>query len=62
MQFAEAEGFSHVHFHVTPRSPDVEHRGPRVFAYLDQPETMSAQQKDRLADELGRAIRAALPT
>jgi diadenosine tetraphosphate (Ap4A) HIT family hydrolase len=35
-QFAEAEGFSHVHFHVVPRMPDLapDLRGPRVFALL----------------------------
>ena len=34
--FAEAEGFAHVHFHVVPRSPDLDQslRGPRVFGLL----------------------------
>jgi len=36
-QFAEAEGFSHVHFHLVPRLPDqpADRRGPAVFGYLD---------------------------
>ena len=34
--FAEAEGFEHVHFHVVPRSRDMDPglRGPRVFGHL----------------------------
>jgi hypothetical protein len=34
--FAEAEGFRHVHFHVTPRHADLDRglRGPRVFGLL----------------------------
>ena len=38
-QFAEADGFSHVHFHVVPRMPDLpaDLRGPRIFALLGQP-------------------------
>lgn len=37
-QFAEAEGFSHVHFHLIPRAADLppELRGPRVFQLLGQ--------------------------
>jgi len=62
MQFAEAEGFGHVHIHVTPRSPDPEHRGPRVFAYLDEPDAMSPADKAAFALRLGNAIGAALPT
>src|SRR6478672_9492335 len=40
MQFSEAEGFSHLHLHLVPRSPDhpADTRGPRVFAYLTQDE------------------------
>lgn len=35
-QFAEAEGFAHVHFHVVPRAVDHPEslRGPRVFGLL----------------------------
>jgi diadenosine tetraphosphate (Ap4A) HIT family hydrolase len=36
MQFAEKEGFAHIHFHVVPRMSDlpVDRRGPNVFQYL----------------------------
>jgi len=39
IQFAEKDGFAHVHFHVVPRVPDLpaEHRGPGVFRYLGRP-------------------------
>jgi diadenosine tetraphosphate (Ap4A) HIT family hydrolase len=35
-QFAENEGFRHVHFHVVPRMPDQpgDRRGPAVFGHL----------------------------
>lgn len=38
MMFAEAEGFSHLHFHVVPRMSDLpeDRRGPKVFAYLKE--------------------------
>ena len=37
--FAEADGFSHVHFHVIPRMADQPHelRGPRIFGLLGGP-------------------------
>lgn len=54
MQFAEAPGFGHAHFHVVPRMPDLaaELRGPRIFGALTggpvtDPATTAAQ--DRLA-------------
>ncbi len=62
-QFAEAEGFAHVHFHIVPRQSDLaaELRGPRVFGLLgstDRPH-VSEQDRDRLAlalaAELARA-------
>ena len=56
MFFAEAEGFEHLHIHVVPRLPDFEHdvTGPRVFAFLDQPEPawLSTAEQDRIATEL----------
>ncbi len=38
--FAEAPGFTHVHFHVMPRAADLpkELRGTKVFDYLKRPE------------------------
>lgn len=55
-QFAEAEGFTHVHFHVVPRPPDlaIELRGPRIFQLLGSAgrPPVSAEEMDRLAAEL----------
>lgn len=41
VMFAEAPGFTHVHFHVVPRAEDLppELRGARVFDFLKRPET-----------------------
>jgi diadenosine tetraphosphate (Ap4A) HIT family hydrolase len=59
--FAEQEGFGHVHFHVVPRMSDLprEHRSVNVFYYLSQPEEtwVPAQERDRLAEAIGAAIR-----
>ncbi|MDR7276573.1 HIT family protein [Catenuloplanes atrovinosus] len=56
VQFAEKEGFAHVHFHVVPRMPDVpeDRRGPRVFGYLGAPEDqrVSVQEQDVIATAL----------
>ena len=59
-QFAEAEGFSHVHFHVMPRPSDLppDRRGPAVFGYLAGPEGDWVGEPER--DELSRRLRAAL--
>lgn len=60
-QFAEAEGFSHVHFHLVPRLAEMphEHRGPRVFSLLG----VSAEDavSDDEADALALKLSAALP-
>jgi diadenosine tetraphosphate (Ap4A) HIT family hydrolase len=60
VQFAEAEGFAHVHFHIVPRMPDLppEHRGPAVFGLLRRPmhERVTADHADRMA----RSLRAQL--
>jgi len=60
MQFSEAEGFSHLHLHLVPRSPDhpVDARGARVFTYLveDEARWLPATERDRIA----LAVRAAL--
>ncbi len=55
--FAEAEGFPHVHFHVVPRSPDLDARfvGPRVFGLLgasDGHDEVPAVRQDALALQL----------
>ncbi|MFE7759159.1 HIT family protein [Streptomyces sp. NPDC057418] len=53
VQFAEAEGFAHVHFHIVPRMADLppEQRGPGVFELLRRPESgrVTADQADRTA-------------
>ncbi|MPY61087.1 HIT family protein [Streptomyces spongiae] len=60
VQFAEAEGFAHVHFHIVPRMADLaaEHRGPGVFELLRRPE--QEQVTAAQADQLARALRARL--
>lgn len=57
VQFAEREGFEHVHFHVVPRMPDVpdDRRGPAVFHYLNPPTGQGIDDEQR--DNLVRALR-----
>lgn len=59
-QFAEAEGFSHVHFHVVPRMADLpaDRRGPAVFGYLKAPadQVVTERRMDELAAELTRRL------
>ncbi|MFE7093655.1 HIT family protein [Streptomyces erythrochromogenes] len=61
VQFAEAEGFAHVHFHIVPRMADLlpEHRGPGVFELLRRPEQerVTAEQADRMALALRSELR-----
>jgi diadenosine tetraphosphate (Ap4A) HIT family hydrolase len=60
MQFAEQEGFAHVHFHIVPRMPDqpADRRGPRVFGYLGVPadQRLSEQQRDEVAAALAAEV------
>ncbi|MFJ9559338.1 HIT family protein [Streptomyces fuscichromogenes] len=60
VQFAEAEGFAHVHFHIVPRMAELPagHRGPGVFELLRRPEPEWVTP-DR-ADRLARSLRARL--
>ncbi|MFD9289964.1 HIT family protein [Streptomyces sp. NPDC060030] len=68
VQFAEAEGFSHVHFHIVPRDGALapEHRGPGVFGLLRAPESerVTAARADRtaLALRAGLAEQAGRPS
>lgn len=57
-QFAEAEGFSHVHFHVIPRMADLppEHRGPRVFDLMSPAESVTPERMDELARALSEHL------
>lgn len=63
VQFAEAEGYAHVHFHVVPRAADLapELRGPRVFGLLGRPveECVDAEAMDLLATALTSALDSA---
>ncbi|MFJ8857642.1 HIT family protein [Streptomyces sp. NPDC102451] len=56
IQFAEAEGFAHAHFHIVPRMPGLppEQRGAGVFGLLGrpEPERVTADQADHLAHSL----------
>jgi diadenosine tetraphosphate (Ap4A) HIT family hydrolase len=60
MQFSEAEGFHHLHFHVVPRPIDMpaEHRGPNVFGYLRRPEEdwVDPARQDELGELIARAM------
>ena len=64
MQFAEADGFSHVHFHLVPRMPDLpaDHRGPRVFHYLTRPsdEWLTVDARDQYAADIAARLGAAV--
>lgn len=55
-QFAEADGFAHVHFHIVPRPPDLarELRGPRIFQLLGVADAaqVGEDEMNRLAAEL----------
>jgi diadenosine tetraphosphate (Ap4A) HIT family hydrolase len=62
--FAEAEGFSHVHFHVVPRHAglDRELRGPRIFALMggDPARHVPDSEMDQLSRRLAAALSAGL--
>ncbi|GAA2894565.1 hypothetical protein GCM10010517_59280 [Streptosporangium fragile] len=60
VQFAELEGFQHVHFHLVPRMEDLprELRGRRVFDLLGRTgdDAVSAGRMDEIAVEFGRFL------
>jgi diadenosine tetraphosphate (Ap4A) HIT family hydrolase len=62
-QFAEAEGFAHVHFHIVPRPAGLasELRGPRIFFHLlgpsDRPH-IREHKMDEIAVELAKELQA----
>jgi diadenosine tetraphosphate (Ap4A) HIT family hydrolase len=62
IMLAEAEGFTHVHFHVIPRRADQpdELRGPRIFAMLGLPPEQCVPDDEM--NRLGDAIREQMPT
>jgi len=59
-QFAEAEGFAHVHFHVVARPPNLapELRSPGIFQMLGLPIVRSSASKRM--DEIARELAAQL--
>ena len=61
-QFAEAERFAHVHFHIVPRPRDLPAalRGPKVFGALgsDGRTIVTEQEMDGIAARLARALAA----
>ncbi|MFI5875137.1 HIT family protein [Streptomyces sp. NPDC051445] len=65
VQFAEAEGFAHVHFHIVPRMADLhpQHRGPGIFELLRRPEQerVSDDRADRMAQSLRVRLRDSSP-
>lgn len=60
MQFAEMEGFSHVHFHIVPRmadlSPDL--RGPKVFGLMGdkRPDILTRDEMDTISARLSELL------
>jgi diadenosine tetraphosphate (Ap4A) HIT family hydrolase len=60
-QFAEAEGFPHVHFHVVPRMPDLapELHGPWIFDLLARPagEHVPPERMDAVATAVREYLR-----
>jgi diadenosine tetraphosphate (Ap4A) HIT family hydrolase len=62
MQFSEAEGFSHLHLHLVPRSADQPEaaRGPRTFVHLT--DDRSRWLSDNARDAIALSIRSALPS
>ena len=59
-QFAEAEGFRHVHFHIVPRAADlaVELRGPRVFGLMGSEGALDVAEMNRMAALIGERMAA----
>lgn len=61
-QFAEAEGFGHVHFHIVPRMADLPDtmRGPRIFGMLNSAagEIIRPAEMNELAISLSNQLRA----
>ncbi|MBZ0318731.1 MAG: HIT family protein [Anaerolineae bacterium] len=62
VQFAEAPGHHHVHFHVIPRMPNqlAEHNGPGIFKKLGVSE--AERVTETAMNELGEKVRLYLET
>ncbi|MCF6467720.1 HIT family protein [Nonomuraea sp. MG754425] len=65
IQFAEREGFSHVHFHLVPRMPDLplHLHGPNVFDLMcpSEKDAVSTDEMNEIAIKLGHLLQAPLP-
>ncbi|HEV2636664.1 MAG TPA: HIT family protein [Actinocrinis sp.] len=63
-QFAEAEGYSHLHFHIVPRDADLaaELKGPKIFGLLGAAAAASGAKAvtEAQADTIAGKVRAAL--
>ena len=63
VQFAEAEGHHHVHFHVIPRMANLpeERRGTKIFEYLgaSEEERVSEERMNEIAVEVQRILLSA---
>lgn len=60
VQFAEADGFQHVHFHLVPHHPDLpaDLRGPRIFSQLGKGagRPVTDAQMDAIATRLRQVL------
>ena len=58
MQFAEGDGFHHVHVHLVARAPEwpADWRGPRVFAAFGVDDPVSADRVTSLMEAVGAQI------
>jgi len=54
---AEAEGFTHMHFHVVPRMENLpsDRRGTGIFAYLKE-EPLTSHERDQIAGRISAAL------
>ena len=62
IQFAEAAGHPHVHFHIVPRMADQpeDHRGPNIFRYLGatDEERVTEEKMNELAAQIRQILLA----
>jgi diadenosine tetraphosphate (Ap4A) HIT family hydrolase len=58
MQFAEGEGFHHVHLHLIARTPvwPAHLTGPAVFAAMETGEPISGEEATRVIEAVGAAV------
>lgn len=58
MQFAEGDGFHHVHFHLIARAPEwpSEYKGPAVFAAFGVDDPISAAAANQVMTAVGTAL------